>query len=72
MPGSLKAQANVAALIKEMRGTESEGMGAPGVLGAFCKDSCAALADDIRDGDNGSRTCGWKMILPNTQSINGL
>ena len=72
MPGSLQAWANEAALIKEMHGTESEGMGAPGVLGAFCEDSCAALADDVRDGDNGSRTCGQKTILPNTQSINGL
>ena len=38
----------------------------------FCRGSFAALADDVNLGNEGSSSCGWKIILPNTQSINGL
>ena len=37
----------------------------------FCGGSIAALADDVRDGNDGSMICGQKAILPNAQSING-
>ena len=38
----------------------------------FCRGSFAALADDINFGNEGSSSCGWKITLPNTQSINRL
>ena len=38
----------------------------------FCGGSFSALADDINFGNEGSSSCGQKIILPNTQSINGL
>ena len=38
----------------------------------FCRWSFAALADDVNFGNEGSSSCGQKIILPNTQSINGL
>ena len=38
----------------------------------YCGGSFAALADDVNFGNEGSSSCGQKIILPNTQSINGL
>ena len=38
----------------------------------FCEGSLAALADDVGIGIDGSSNCRRKMILFNTQSINGL
>ena len=53
---------------QEMRGAETEGFGEAG----SCGGSLAALADDVGVGHDGSRSCGRKVIRPNTQSINGL
>ena len=44
----------MAALIREVHGTESEGFGALSEVERFCGRSFAALADDIRDRDNRS------------------
>ena len=38
----------------------------------FCGGSFAALADDVNFRNEGSSSCGWKIILLNTQSINRL
>ena len=38
----------------------------------FCRGSFAALADDVNFRNEGSNSSGQKIILPNTQSINGL
>ena len=43
-----------------------------GVTGGVCGGSGADLAKDVGGGNDGSKSCGRKMILPNTQSINGL
>ena len=59
---------NAEAPIKETRGAEAE----EGVSGGFCEGSFAARADDARGGDDGASNCGRNVILPNTQSINGL
>ena len=59
---------NAEAPIKETCRAEAE----DGVSGGFCEGSFAAWADDVRDGDNGASNCGQNVILPNTQSINGL
>ena len=40
--------------------------------GGWCEDSCADLANDVRGGFNFCNSCGQKMVLPNTQSINRL
>ena len=59
---------NAEAPIKETRGAEAE----EGVSREFCEGSFAAWADDVRGGDYGASNCGQNVILPNTQSINGL
>ena len=46
--------------------------GTVGVTEGVCKDSGADLKSDIGGGDDGSKSYGRKVILPNTQSINGL
>ena len=38
----------------------------------FCEGSGADLANDVGGGIDESKSCGRKVILPNTQSINGL
>ena len=62
----------VAALIKETCGTEPEGSVVSVKTEGVCEGSLAARADDVSVGYDGSRSCGRKVILPNTQSINGL
>ena len=59
-----------AAPINEMCGTEVCGVSVE--ADGFCREGVAALADDVRDGNDRSMICGWKVILPNAQSINGL
>ena len=72
VPGRLLARKNAAAPIMETRGTESERIGVSAETEGFCEGSLAALADDVGIGNDGSSNCGRKMILFNTQSINGL
>ena len=38
----------------------------------ICRGTVAALADDVGVRGDEPNSCGWKFILPNTQSINGL
>ena len=38
----------------------------------FCRGSFAAMADHVNFRNEESSSCGRKIILPNTQSINGL
>ena len=71
-PGSLQAHTKAAALIKETCRTEPEGFIFSVEMEGVCKGSLAALADDVSVRYDGSRSCGRKVILPNTQSINGL
>ena len=61
-----------AAPIKAMLGADARSFGVSSEMEEFCRGSFAALADDINFGNKGSSNCGWKIILPNTQSINGL
>ena len=42
------------------------------VTEGFCEGSRADLANDVGGGIDKSKSCGWKVILPNAQSINGL
>ena len=60
-----------AALIKATLRADVEGFGVSLETEEFCRGSFAALADDINFGNKGSSSCGRKIILPNTQSING-
>jgi hypothetical protein len=46
--------------------------GTVGVTEGFCEGSGADLANDVGGGIDESKSCGRKVILPNTQSINGL
>ena len=61
-----------AALIKAMLGADAGGFEVLSETEEFCGGSFAALADDINFRNEGSSSCGCKIILPNTQSINGL
>ena len=61
-----------AALIKAMLGVDVGSFGVSSETEEFCGESFAALADDVNFRNEGSSNCGWKIILPNTQSINGL
>ena len=61
-----------AAPIKAMLGVDAGSFGVSSEMEEFCRGSFAALADDINFRNEGSSSCGWKIILPNTQSINGL
>ena len=65
-------RAKVAVPIMEMHRAESEGFGVSANEMELCRDSLAALADDVGGRIDESSNCGWKMILPNTQSISGL
>ena len=58
--------------IKAMLGADVGSLGVSLEMEEFCGGSFAALADDVSFGNKGSSSCGWKIILPNTQSINGL
>ena len=60
------------ALIKAMLRADAGSFGVSSETEEFCGGSFAALADDINFGNEGSSSCGWKIILPNIQSINGL
>ena len=42
------------------------------VTEGFCEGSGADLANDVGGGIDESKSCGRKVILRNTQSINGL
>ena len=61
-----------AAPIKATLGADAEGFGVSLETEEFCGGSFAALADDVNFGNEGSSSCGQKMILPYTQSINRL
>ena len=61
-----------AALIKAMLGADVGSFRISLETEEFCGGSFAALADDVNFGNEGSSSCGWKIILPNTQSINRL
>ena len=61
-----------AAPIKAMLKADAGSFGVSSDTEGFCGGSFAALADDINFGNEGSSSCGQKIILPNTQSINGL
>ena len=58
--------------IKAMLGADAGGFGVSSEMEEFCGGSFAALANDVDFGNEGSSSCGQKIILPNTQSINGL
>ena len=58
--------------IKAMLGADVESFGVSSEMEEFCGGSFAALADDVDFGNEGSSSCGWKIILPNIQSINRL
>ena len=61
-----------AASIKATLGADAGSFGVSSEMEGFCRGSFAALADDVNFGNEGSSSFGRKMILPNTQSINGL
>ena len=61
-----------AALIKAMLGVDVGSFGVSSEMEEFCGGSFAALADEVNFGNEGSSSCGRKIILPNTQSINRL
>ena len=61
-----------AAPIKAMLREDAGGFGVSSETEEFCKGSFTALADDVNFGNKGSSSCGQKIILQNTQSINGL
>ena len=61
-----------AALIKAMLGADAGSFGVSSEMEEFCGGSFASLADDVSFGNKGSSSCGQKIILPNSQSINGL
>ena len=70
-PFYLLACINAAAPIMDMCGVVSECFGASSET-RFCRGSVAALAVDVDVRGDKSRRCGQNLILPNTQSINGL
>ena len=70
--GRLEARMKVAAPIIEIRGVVFGGLEASGGTDSFCCGSWAARADNIVDGRDKLSDGGCKVILPNTQSINGL
>ena len=61
-----------AALIKATLGADAGSFGVSSEMEGFCGGSFATLADDVNFRNEGSSSCGQKIILPNTQSINGL
>ena len=61
-----------AVAIKATLRADAWGFGVSLEMEEFCGGSFAALADDINFGNEGSSSCGQKIILPNTQSINRL
>ena len=61
-----------AVLIKAMLRADAGSFRVSSEMEEFCGGSFAALADDINFRNKGSSSCGWKIILPNTQSINRL
>ena len=61
-----------AALIRAMLGADAGSFRVSSEMEGFCRGSFAALADDVNFGNKGSSSCGQKIILPYTQSINGL
>ena len=61
-----------AAPIKAMLRVDVGSFGVSLETEGFCGGSFAVLADDVNFRNEGSSSCGWKIILPNTQSINGL
>ena len=61
-----------AAPIKAMLGVDAGSFRVSSETEEFCGGSFAALADDVNFRNEGSSSCGWKIILPNTKSINGL
>ena len=61
-----------AVLIKAMLGVDAGSFGVSTETEEFCGGSFAALADDVNFRNEGSSSCGQKIILPNTQSINRL
>ena len=63
---------NGAVQIKATLRVDAGGFGVSLETEEFCGGSFAALADDVNFRNEGSRSCGQKIILPNTQSINGL
>ena len=58
--------------IKAMLRVDVGSFGVSSEMEEFCGGSFAALVDDVNFRNEGSISCGWKIILPNTQSINGL
>ena len=58
--------------IKAMLGADVGSFGFSSETEEFCGGGFAALADDVNFRNKGSRSCGQKIILTNTQSINGL
>ena len=56
-----------AAPIKTMLGADVGSFGVSSETEEFCGGSFAALADDINFRNEGSSSCGQKIILPNTQ-----
>ena len=76
-PGCLDTRAKAAAPMRAMCGgmegrSRVAGIGRVTKMVGFCKGSWAFLADDLEDRVRLSRKCGWNIILPNTQSIDGL
>ena len=61
-----------AAPIKATLGVDAGSFRVSSETEEFCGESFAALADDVNFRNEGSSNCGWKIILPNTQSINRL
>ena len=72
IPWSLQSRMKGAAPIKATLGADPGSFGVSLEMEEFCGGSFAALADDVNFRHEGSSSCGWKIILPNTQSINGL
>ena len=58
--------------IKAMLRVDVGSFGVSSEMEEFCGGSFAALADDVNFRNEGSSSCGQKIILPNTQSINRL
>ena len=58
--------------IKAILGANAGSFRVSSEMEEFCGGSFATLADNVNFGSKGSSNCGWKIILPNTQSINGL
>ena len=68
----LQSRKKAEAPIKEMLGTESEHNRTLEEVVGFCGGSDAVHADNVGNGFDGGKICGWHVILPNTQSINRL